>query len=154
MSGAGSNKAGGRWNTPGRYVAYASGNLSLAMLELLVHVDDAEEFRKLPYVYHTVVFPSEAVAVLQGEDLPDEWDARPESRGSQVAGDEWIESQTSVVLAVPSVITPPRFRYEPEYMNYLINSNHPDIKQAIGLGKVVDLDLDSRLHRDSSGSAH
>mgnify|MGYP001466645235 CR=1 FL=1 len=57
MSGAGAHLSGGRWNSPGRYAIYASGNLSLAMLELLVHIDDAESFRATPQVYHSVSFP-------------------------------------------------------------------------------------------------
>lgn len=122
-------------------------NLSLALLELLVHVDDAEEFARLSHVYHSISFPSEAVAILQEADLPEDWDARPEARASQVAGDEWIERQTSAVLAVPSVITPPALRYEPEYMNYLINPNHPDSDQVIEPGEILDLELDSRLHK-------
>lgn len=147
MSGAGSYEAGGRWNTPGHYVVYASGNLSLGMLELLVHVDDAEEFRTLAHVCHTISFPADAVAVLQEEDLPQVWDARPESRASQVVGDEWTEGQASVVLAVPSVLTPPRFRYQPEYMNYLVNPNHPDTERVIEVGEILDLELDARLQK-------
>ena len=46
LSGMGAYLYGGRWNSPGQYVVYASGNVSLAMLEVLVHIDDAEAFAR------------------------------------------------------------------------------------------------------------
>jgi RES domain-containing protein len=49
MTGTGAYKNGGRWNTPGHYAVYTSGNLSLAMLEVVVHVDDAEAFLDTPH---------------------------------------------------------------------------------------------------------
>lgn len=147
MSGAGAHNVGGRWNSPGHYVAYAGGNLTLSMLELLVHIDDAAQFRKRQHVYQPVHFPAEAVATLEEPDLPDGWDARPESGASQAAGDEWIESQASPVLAVPSVIVPPELRYDHAYMNYLINPQHPDYATTIQPSQVLDLVWDPRLVR-------
>lgn len=145
MSGAGAYEFGGRWNSSGNHVVYASGNLSLAMLELLVHVQDAAAFRKVPLVYHTISFASEALAVLQSESLPAGWNSQPEARSNHLVGDEWLDQAESVALAVPSVMIPRRFRYAPEYMNYLINPNHPDFAGAVEVGEVLDLALDARL---------
>lgn len=145
MSGVGAYRAGGRWNSPGRHAVYAAGNLTLAMLELLVHIDDANAFRTLRHIYHHVSFPDDAVSVLAEDDLPSGWESSPVSRASQVAGDEWLEARSTLVLAVPSVIVPAAHRYEPSYMNYLVNPAHPDFGQAIEIGSVLDLDLDPRL---------
>ena len=145
MSGIGSHQAGGRWNTPGHYVVYASGNLTLAMLELLVHVDDAPKFREMPHVYHAVRFPEDAVAVLEEPDLPAGWNERPESTSSAVVGDEWLEQQQSPILAVPSVIVPTELRYEPDYMNYLIDPKHDDYEGTVRTGEIHDLEWDPRL---------
>lgn len=145
MRGIGAHAAGGRWNSPGHYVVYASGNISLAILELLVHVDDGEQARELPLAYHSITFPPDALALLTDEDVPGDWESRPETAASQMVGDEWLESRSSVVLAVPSVITPARHRYVPEYMNYMINPLHPDFGKAIEVGEILDLALDSRL---------
>ncbi|MDQ3397692.1 MAG: RES family NAD+ phosphorylase [Deinococcota bacterium] len=145
MTGTGAYKNGGRWNTPGHYAVYTSGNLSLAMLEVVVHVDDAEAFRKLPYVYHEVTFPQDVIATLEEADLPAGWNNRPESRASQLVGDEWLEKQQSVALAVPSVIVPPELQYVPSYMTYLINPQHPDFGAAVAIGETFDLVWDPRL---------
>jgi RES domain-containing protein len=147
MTGAGAHKFGGRWNSPGRQVVYASGNLTLAMLELLVHVDDAEAFRALAHVYHEIVFPRGAVAVLEEGNLPRGWNARPATPASQVVGDEWLERQESPILAVPSVIVPPEVRYDPLYMTYLVNPNHPEFKSAVSVGDIHELTWDVRLTR-------
>ena len=40
LTGEGAGKYGGRWNSPGTRVVYASGSLSLAILEIMVHLDD------------------------------------------------------------------------------------------------------------------
>lgn len=145
MTGVGAFIYGGRWNTPGHHVAYASGNLTLAMLELLVHVDDAEALRRIRHSYQTVRFPEGVVATLQEGDLPRQWDARPETRSSQVVGDEWCERQSTPILAVPSVIVPPELRYEPIYLNYLINPLHPDYASTVRVGPVYELAWDPRF---------
>lgn len=145
MTGIGAHRSGGRWNSPGRYVVYASGSLSLAMLEVLVHIDDAEAFRQLPHVYLRVTFPAESVATLTPDALPRGWDARPQSRASQVAGDEWLDRAETPVLAVPSVIVPPALRYDPTHMNYLIDPHHPDYETSIEAGEALDLEWDPRL---------
>jgi RES domain-containing protein len=147
MSGVGAYIAGGRWNSPARYAVYTSGNLSLAMLEMLVHIDDAETFRATPHVYHSVSFPESAVATLQQSDLPVGWDSRPESAASQVVGDEWLDSLVRPVLAVPSVIVPAELRLDPAYLTYVINPLHPDFPTLIAIGLVHDLMWDVRLTR-------
>lgn len=144
MTGAGAFEVGGRWNGPGHPVVYVAGNLTLAMLELLVHVD-AESLRALPYVYHQVGFPDEALAVLDPASLPDDWNARPESRSTQAIGDEWLERAETPVLAVPSVVVPPAERFELVYMNFLVNPRQEAFEAQVEAGPVRDLVWDPRL---------
>ena len=113
MSGQGAYLYGGRWNSPEHRVVYASGNLTLAMLEVLVHIDDAEAFLSKRYVYHSVDFDAADVSVLEASFLPSSWNARPETRTSQTVGDEFLERSEGVVLAVPSVVVPRSLRYDP-----------------------------------------
>jgi len=145
MTGTGAFLFGARWNSPGRYAVYTSGNISLAMLEVLVHIDDAETFLAKEHIYHNVVFDEKDVVVLDEASLPDSWNARPETIESQAIGDEWLEGLPSVVLAVPSVVVPTDLRYEQEYLNYLINPHHPDFERAIRVGETRVLDWDPRL---------
>ena len=140
---------GGRWNSPGRYVVYASGNVSLAMLEVLVHIDDAEAFARQAHVYQRLSFDEAQVAVLDEAALPNDWNARPETVATQSIGDEWVARQETPVLAVPSVVVPAELRFEQEYLNYLINPRHIDFKLAVKVGDVHALSWDPRFSRGS-----
>ena len=47
FTGEGARLNGGRWNSPGNSVVYTSASLSLATLEVLVHLEDPEPFTRL-----------------------------------------------------------------------------------------------------------
>ena len=145
MSGTGAYLYGGRWNTPEHYAVYLSGTLTLAMLEVLVHIDDAEAFAQKAHVYHAVRFDEKDVAVLDENALPQGWNARPETLASQAIGDEFLERGEGVALALPSVVVPRALRYDPLYMNYLVNPKHPDFGTAAEVGEIQALDWDPRL---------
>lgn len=136
---------GGRWNSPGRYVVYASGNVSLAMLEVLVHIDDAEAFARQAHVYQRLRFDEAQIAVLNETALPEDWNARPETIETQGIGDEWVARQETPVLAVPSVVVPAELHFEREYLNYLINPRHPDFAAFVEVGELRVLDWDPRF---------
>lgn len=144
MSGQGAYLFGGRWNSPGRRAVYVSGTLTLAMLEVLVHIDDTEAFLKKSHIYHNVRFNEADVAVLEASSLPQGWNARPETRASQRVGDEFLERAEHPVLALPSMVVPRGLRYDPLYMNYLLNPEHPKVS-GLELGAVEGLDWDPRL---------
>lgn len=136
---------GGRWNSPGQYVVYASGNVSLAMLEVLVHIDDAEALARQAHVYGRLRFDEAQVAVLDEAALPADWNARPETVETQGIGDEWVARQETPVLAVPSVVVPAELRFEQEYLNYLINPRHPDFDAFVEVSELRVLDWDPRF---------
>ena len=144
MTGQGAYLFGGRWNSPGRHAVYLSGTLTLAMLEVLVHIDDTEAFLEKSHIYHSVNFGEADVSVLEAASLPQGWNARPETRASQQVGDEFLERAEHLVLALPSVITPSGLRYDPLYMNYLLNPKHPEVS-GVELGRIKELDWDVRL---------
>ena len=139
---------GGRWNSPGQYVVYASGNVSLAMLEVLVHIDDAAAFARQAHVYQRLSFDRTQVAVIDEAALPEDWNARPESIETRGIGDEWLARQETPVLAVPSVVVPAELRFEQEYLNYLFNPQHPDFGAFIKVGELQTLDWDPRFKRE------
>jgi RES domain-containing protein len=121
LSGEGARRFGGRWNSRGVAVVYASESLELALLEALVHVD----VEVLPRDYWQVSFevPDDLI-VPPPRRLPRGWDALPPYQpGVQKVGDDWAGSASSLALRVPASVLPERF-------NVLLNPAHPGIGQV------------------------
>lgn len=125
MSGIGADLNGARWNNKGHRVVYASGHLTLAMLEILVHIEETSDFHARPYLFHEIHIPTHHIQELPPNQLPPGWNALPDGPASRAIGDEWTTAQNSLALAVPSVLVPTPLHYDPNHMNYLINPNHP-----------------------------
>ncbi|MBO6576833.1 MAG: RES family NAD+ phosphorylase [Rhodothermales bacterium] len=120
FSGLGAQRTGGRFNSVGRKVVYASGSLSLAMLEMLVQAGDRS--RLLNHVVLWAALEEDDITRLAPSDLPSDWKALPYRSATQQVGDKWLDSLKSLALAVPSVIVPVEW-------NYLINPDHPDFSK-------------------------
>lgn len=133
-SGEGAAKFGGRWNSRGVWVVYASGTLSLGALETLVHLNPPIPFR---YVSIPIEVPDKLIEELDRSSLPGDWREEPPPPSCQAIGDAWIGSGKSAVLKVPSVIVPG----EP---NYLLNPVHRDFKKII-IGPPEPFVFDPRL---------
>jgi len=139
LDGEGARRWGGRWNHPGIAVVYASGTLSLAVLEFRVHVPDA---RTAPddLVAVPVDLPDRCrVTFVSNAELPRDWTACPAPKALADIGTAWARSRDSLVLSVPSAVLP----FGPE-RNYLINPAHPGFS-GIAAAKPVPLRLDPRL---------
>ncbi len=138
LSGRGALLYGGRWNSPGRAIVYASHSLSLATLEVLVHLNAADKM--MAYRCMALDIPDELVLPMDPADLPADWDAlQVEPRAAQSWGDAWFDEQVSAVLEVPSAVIPS----EP---NYLINPEHPDFTR-ISCGPIEKHVMDRRIKR-------
>ena len=114
FDGTGAAALGGRWNSPGRRVIYASETYAGALLEKLAHTN----IGRVPnsQVYVEIEIPEGVdIEILNSAILPG-WDQV--QRLSRVYGDAWYDEQRSAVLLVPSIIT----RVE---RNVVINENHP-----------------------------
>ncbi len=116
FSGEGARLHGGRWNSPGLAVVYTSSSLSLATLEVLVHLEDPEAFARL-FSWVFLEFPEDAVERVDPARLADGWRADGANSASRAVGDAWLRSMRTPVLAVPSVVTPGEW-------NYLLNPAH------------------------------
>ncbi len=135
LDGEGARLSGGRWNSPGIPVVYASGTLSLAVLELLVHTDPdlvPDDLR----AFEIEVPGSLEVSVLDHR-LPRTWREVPAPPECRALGDGWAVERRHAVLDVPSVAVP-------EERNYLINPAHPAAAQ-VKVVRVRDFSLDKRL---------
>ena len=138
FDGGGAYRFGGRWNSRGTRLVYTAGSLSLAALEMLVHLDSED----LLYTYSFATAEFDEGLVIAIEDfgpLPDNWSDSPPPLAIQRIGDEWAESKASAVLRVPTAVLPFEF-------NYLINIEHADFSK-IRLGKLQSFIFDQRLSK-------
>jgi len=133
-SGEGAARAGGRWNSRGTAVIYASSSQSLAALETLVHLNPRII---LAYKIVEIAFAKDLVQNLSRHTLPTDWRSEPPPLATKRIGDQWVKEATSAVLAVPSTIIP-------EELNYLLNPGHRDFAK-IRFGKPQDFSFDPRL---------
>jgi RES domain-containing protein len=119
LTGGGARATGGRWNSKGKAVVYASTSIALATLETLAHLGDTIAIRNA-FLVHVAVPASvwSAREMVQASQLDPTWLAEPPGSTSIRFGDEWLASKHSPLLLVPSVIVPEEF-------NVLINPAHP-----------------------------
>ncbi len=135
FDGEGARRNGGRWNSVGTRVAYASESIALATLEVLAGIQDTSALSS--YFLTSVEFPEGLVEVLERRALPATWSHHPPTPETQRVGDLWIAEERSVVLKVPSAVV------EAEH-NYLINPRHPRFGEVL-LHQPGPLRLDRRL---------
>ncbi len=110
---------GGRWNSQGKRVIYASESYAAAMLEVLAH-RNGQRLPKHHKSVHIFIPDGLTIETLLPADLPG-WDDE-DNRVSQAFGDAWFDSNRSPVLRVPSVVT-----RGPEF-NLVLNTLHPQFK--------------------------
>jgi RES domain-containing protein len=137
FTGRGARKVGGRWNSPGVAVVYAAQSASLAMLEMLVHLQSRELLRS--YVLFEVTFDETLITEITSEDLPGTWRQSPPSAEGQGVGDQWVAEARSAVLKLPSVIVPAEF-------NYLFNPVHRDFAK-LTIDPKQPVEFDRRLQK-------
>jgi len=132
MSGEGAASTGGRWNSKGVRVVYASETLALALLEIM-----ANARRTIPpgKVFFTIDLPDQfKIELLHEEALPPRWTTAPAPRRLRELGDQWIREARTVALMVPSAIVPIE-------RNVLLNPAHPDfVRLVIGTPRRIPVD--------------
>lgn len=113
---------GGRWNSRGKRVIYAAEHLSLAILEYLVNAQSDDVPAHYGRVEITLPGGVSAIRVV-GDDryAISRWDRERSRR----LGDQWLESQKSLLLFVPAIPA------EGMEENVLINPHHPDLASLL-----------------------
>lgn len=134
LDGEGAARAGGRWNSPGRRVVYSSATLSLALLEILVHMDPL--FLDEVYAAVRVEIPDDAIRTV--EELLPGWESAEPAFLSRL-GDGWISRQDSLAISVPSAIVG-------RERNILINPAHPRFDDLVA-SPPEPFAIDARLRR-------
>src|SRR4029077_21186774 len=87
FDGKAAQRFGGRWNAPGRRAVYASATKSLAMLEILVHLDVG---RPLPDFVAFNFDVSDTLILPLSTRLPRGWRSANGLLITQQIGDEWL----------------------------------------------------------------
>lgn len=123
FSGEGARQAGGRWNNSGIPITYASRHLSLAALELFVHVDKRAE--PLDLIAVEAEFPLTSAEIGRQKnaimaELPAGW--RFDLELTRRIGDTWSREQHTPIMLVPSVVVDVEW-------NVLLNPQHPDVRR-------------------------
>ena len=115
-------------------MVYTAGHLSLAALELLVHVDSDIP---LPAYEAVEIEIPDTILPETIRSLPDGWYEMIPPADCKRVGDEWIESGRSLLLELPSAVVPEEF-------NYLLNPTHPEMEH-VRISRRRPFSLDERL---------
>jgi len=138
LDGDGGLRASGRWHTKGQPVVYCAPNPAVAVLEILVHLEvDAEDFPSSYQLLMINVPDDVATATVASNALPRNWWRNPST--TRAIGDNWLQSGTTPLLAVPCAIVP-------ETNNYLLNPLHPDSRK-IRISRIATYRFDERRRR-------
>jgi RES domain-containing protein len=135
FDGEGARIYGGRWNSIGVPMVYGSEHLSLATLEVRVHIEKTSMRKR--YKCFAFRFEEALMKVFALTSLPKDWRREPPPYSLQQLGDVWVKSAASAILAVPSAIVPAE-------RNYLINPRHADFGK-IKIATPTDFSFDQRL---------
>lgn len=135
LSGEGARIYGGRWNHAGLNIVYASTSLSLAALEVFVHLDRYD--MGLHFTAIELDVPDTSTEVLDAGSLPAGWRTFPAPDICKEIGTRWVREQRSLVLLVPSIIVP-------QEHNVLISCDHPTFN-SVRVASTHDFAFDARL---------
>ena len=117
-------------------MVYCSESPAAALLETLVHFEI--ELRDLPARYRLLRIEAPDDVRMERvlpEELPRDWPDKPDV--TRPIGDRWLESGTTALLRVPSVLVAETF-------NVLLNPAHQDATR-IALALVREQVIDPRL---------
>lgn len=135
ISGFGSTLVAGRWHLASKSpILYTSSNISLAILECVVHLTSSVKPPELLLI--TLEIPDAGIVTISNADLPDNWNKKGYYDNVQRWGTDWLQSLTSLAIAVPSVTSSDN--------NILVNPSHPDFG-AVTITNSRPITLDDRL---------
>ena len=124
--------SGARWNSPGRGVLYCSENLSLCVLETLVHLNPAARAVLPPRVALKIAYPDD-IAVFAIDKEIDVISLQTTRRH----GDSWLNLRQNLILSAPSVIVP-------QERNLMFNPAHPAMAD-VRIIETLAFNYDTRL---------
>lgn len=135
LTGKGSELSGGRWNKKGIPALYLAENISLSILETIVHS------QKIADLYNRYVLsvevPNESFEFIDIKNLPKNWNTTPWNNFTIEYGSKFLLSNKNLILKIPSAVVP-------EESIFLINPTHKNHHQIKLIKKRLFLP-DNRL---------
>jgi len=135
-SGYGARLYGGRWNHKGHPAIYVASSVSLAALEVLVHMTSEAILEE--YALFSIEITDNDIALLASEFLPDDWCQYPAPLSTMDLGTGWLQSMEGAALILPSSIIPME-------NNAILNPLHPAFGRALKSVKKLPFIFDQRL---------
>ncbi len=135
LSGAGGLVASGRWHDKGHEVIYVSTSIALAALEYAAH----SAMRPADSVLMKIEIPNDSLITIEqrlGGPLPANW-PNVEVQ-TQHLGSEWLTSNDSLALEVPSIIIPLE-------RNLILNPKHARFASEVSLVETLPFFFDPRI---------
>ncbi len=124
FSGEGASIVGGRWNSKGKRMVYTADHLSLAILEVFVHLNVPIVERDFFVAIKAEIPDNLDIEYMSIDSLSPGWYLSSSKSSLQALGDEWLDSSRTSILAVPSAIVPQEY-------NYIINPLHPQFDRLV-----------------------
>lgn len=131
LQGEGAKLYGGRWNSVGAAMLYATEHISLAVLEILVN-KRTSELHKASFSLLEISIPEKEIQALSVNELKNDW--MNDIEYTRFIGDHFLQDENVWVLKVPSAVI------EEEH-NFIINPKHKGFKKLrIAEAKVYRID--------------
>jgi RES domain-containing protein len=136
LSGLGAFLEGGRWNSPGSFALYTSENPSLALLEVLVHLDESDTPPRM-FVMELEVDDQYPITKIEVDVLPKGWRI-PDNIQLKQMGDAMLRTADTIGFSVPSAVLPGQY-------NIILNPYFPGFLDYVQVISVEPLEVDQRL---------
>lgn len=127
-----------RWNKKGQLVLYTGSSRSLSTLELVVHKGAVTPLENYKVMVISIADEDTLYKQVLQKDLPVNWRKFDAYSALQQIGADWINSQETLILKVPSAINPMEY-------NFIINTEHPLFTSKVKLVRTEAYFWDSRL---------
>ncbi len=135
-TGSGANLYGGRWNHKGHPAVYVASSVSLAALEMLVHVHSERVLNQ--YDLFSIDVADKDIEYLDKKWLPPDWQENPAPLSTMDLGTAWLEANSAVALMLPSCVIPLE-------NNAILNPQHPAFSKLLKTVKKHAFSFDPRL---------
>jgi len=136
LSGIGASLYGGRWNELGVEMIYCAEHASLALCEMLAHLN--KKLKLTPIHLMKIYIPDKyPIHTIKEKDLTTNWQLTKNIRETQKLGTELIIDNKYLAISVPSAILPME-------NNLIINPMHPKFRY-VKIEESKPFIIDSRL---------